>query len=299
MKLLNIQYDILGDITGGGTSAATTAAASGNTAGMISAGSGLVGGLISSITQGAVNRKARQFATDTYNKQRKDAIADRDYANQYNSPQAAMARYKAAGLNPNLIYGMKPEPSQAVRSSSLGSYAPPPSPDYGKPISTAFGNYQNARQQSVQTDLTGQMLENSKVDELQKRADVWAQIMKNDNYEQYGTPLIAAETDKEIAEARKRSADADLAEVNSAIAYTLKASNITQGLEAGVQALIKSESDRRVRDNLKIIGDNLGKDTELKQLDIDSQSWNFNANSPIWQQVIGKLLTAILSHASK
>lgn len=36
---------------------------------------------------------------------RKLALRDRDYENWYNSPAQQMARYKEAGLNPNLIYG--------------------------------------------------------------------------------------------------------------------------------------------------------------------------------------------------
>ena len=35
----------------------------------------------------------------------KRAIENRDYMNQYNSPKAQMERLRAAGLNPNLMYG--------------------------------------------------------------------------------------------------------------------------------------------------------------------------------------------------
>lgn len=40
-----------------------------------------------------------------YNKQRDDAIAAWNMQNDYNSPTAQMARLKAAGLNPMLVYG--------------------------------------------------------------------------------------------------------------------------------------------------------------------------------------------------
>lgn len=40
-----------------------------------------------------------------YGRQRKDSLADYDMMNQYNSPAEQMKRLKAAGLNPNLVYG--------------------------------------------------------------------------------------------------------------------------------------------------------------------------------------------------
>lgn len=41
----------------------------------------------------------------TYDKTRKDAVSDRDFNNNYNSPMQQMIRLKDAGLNPHLVYG--------------------------------------------------------------------------------------------------------------------------------------------------------------------------------------------------
>jgi len=63
--------------------------------------------------------RARQYAQEDYAQQRKDAIADRDAQNLYNSPSEARKRMLAAGLNPALMYGGggNLQPSAMVRST--------------------------------------------------------------------------------------------------------------------------------------------------------------------------------------
>lgn len=68
----------------------------------LAAGIQSAGGVFGSMIAARANKKAweRQVQTE-------QAIWERDtkYQEQYNSPQAQMERFKAAGLNPNLIYG--------------------------------------------------------------------------------------------------------------------------------------------------------------------------------------------------
>lgn len=51
------------------------------------------------------NKKQREWNEKMYAMQRKDALSDFAMQNEYNSPAQQMARLKAAGLNPNLVYG--------------------------------------------------------------------------------------------------------------------------------------------------------------------------------------------------
>lgn len=76
-----------------------------------------------------------------------------DLMNQYNDPKAAMARYAAAGLNPNMIYGAG---GSAGNASSMPSYDAPqvniPS-DYGVvDIPGALAQYQNFSMRQAQID---------------------------------------------------------------------------------------------------------------------------------------------------
>lgn len=68
--------------------------------GMLAAGAGLdlASGLINSGVQYATSKKLMDY-------QNQLNMQNWKMANEYNSPQAQMERYKAAGLNPNLVYG--------------------------------------------------------------------------------------------------------------------------------------------------------------------------------------------------
>lgn len=87
---------------------------------LLGLGAGLLDTGVNAITQGAVNRQNREFALDMYNRQRDDALADWNRQNMYNSPAMQMDRLRAAGLNPNLVYGngATAMSNNAVRSSS-------------------------------------------------------------------------------------------------------------------------------------------------------------------------------------
>lgn len=66
----------------------------------------LIGGALigagAGIFDNIFNNKSNQRA---YERDRADALSDWNRQNEYNSPKAQMARFKEAGLNPQLIYG--------------------------------------------------------------------------------------------------------------------------------------------------------------------------------------------------
>lgn len=72
----------------------------------------IVGGIAGMVASGfntaatdANNDKQRRWNDRQYQLQRYFAVKDWNMQNEYNSPANQMKRYKAAGLNPNLIYG--------------------------------------------------------------------------------------------------------------------------------------------------------------------------------------------------
>lgn len=91
--------------------------------GLIAAGASLAGTGINAMSQGSINRKTRNWNERMYALQRGDALADWQMMNEYNSPEAQMARFQEAGLNPNLIYGSSNE-GATVRSANMGSWSP-------------------------------------------------------------------------------------------------------------------------------------------------------------------------------
>ena len=71
----------------------------------LGAGSQLAGGLINSAAQQRANDQNLVFSREMYERQRRDALEFWNMQNTYNSPANQMARFREAGLNPNLIYG--------------------------------------------------------------------------------------------------------------------------------------------------------------------------------------------------
>lgn len=74
------------------------------------------------------NKKQREWSRSMYDLQREHALSDWKEQNEFNSPESQMRRLKAAGLNPNLVYGQGAvaNSSSQVRSSQVENYSPTP-----------------------------------------------------------------------------------------------------------------------------------------------------------------------------
>lgn len=107
---------------------------------IILGGSALLGQGINAATQSSMNKKTREWNEKMYSMQRQHALSDWNMQNEYNNPAAQMARYKAAGLNPHLIYGGGPgNISQPIRSTDSKSWNPtPPQFDLGSAAKSAL-----------------------------------------------------------------------------------------------------------------------------------------------------------------
>lgn len=127
----------------------------------IAAGSALLGQGAQMMATGKMNRKNRAFAEKMMHRQRDWALADYAMQNEYNSPQAQMARLKAAGLNPNLVYGSgATAEGGVVRSTDTAKYAgETPSFDALKGAGgQGIAAYQNAQSMALQNNLTKQQI---------------------------------------------------------------------------------------------------------------------------------------------
>ncbi len=119
---------------------------------LLTAGASLAGQAINAGSTSATNQSQLSYSKEMYEKQRADALADFNRLNEYNSPKAQMARFKEAGLNPNLIYGQMSN-APAVRSSSPSSYNPTaPQFDLGSTANMAIGQYYDTQLKQAQLD---------------------------------------------------------------------------------------------------------------------------------------------------
>ena len=90
----------------------------------ITAGAQVASTGINAMAQSNLNRKTQKWNEKIMAQQRQQSLADWTMQNEYNSPQAQMARLKAAGLNPNLIYGKIDTSSPVVRSTDAKTWNP-------------------------------------------------------------------------------------------------------------------------------------------------------------------------------
>ena len=108
--------------------------------------------VVNAISQGATNKKTREWNEAMYQKQRTDALADWARTNEYNAPLQQMARFKEAGLSPHLIYGGGANSiSQPVRSTDTKSWSPnAPQIDGAQIVSQYFGVQQQQNALEIQ-----------------------------------------------------------------------------------------------------------------------------------------------------
>lgn len=119
----------------------------------------LLGTIAGGIGTAVQNRKQRAYEREMYNLNKIDNISMWHMQNQYNSPEAQMGRMKAAGLNPNLMYG---SPQSGGNSDQLSINKPDISPSKQFDSSAVQGllsELYDLRQKDAQTDLTRQQID--------------------------------------------------------------------------------------------------------------------------------------------
>lgn len=113
---------------------------------------GMIQNLPNMAMQSIMNRQQLRFAQKMYDRQRTDALSDWKMQNEYNAPNSQMERLKAAGLNPNLVYGngADAQSNQAVRSSDAPTYRPEMQPFPQHHYGMDVDNYQDMRVKEAQ-----------------------------------------------------------------------------------------------------------------------------------------------------
>lgn len=155
------------------------------TASLITAGLAAGSSAGNAVAQGRMNKKTMAYNREMYDKQKADNIAFWNMQNEYNSPQAQMARLQAAGLNPNLVYG-----NGAVANSSSSVQTPhampyrPTAPSYS--LGDIVERYQNVKMQQAQYDNVKQQGNNMILDALNKTEELRSKTNMNDYMERAG-----------------------------------------------------------------------------------------------------------------
>lgn len=268
----------------------------------MSAGSDLLSMGAGAILTAEANRRQWKHQKELYSWQRRDALADWNMQNEYNHPSAQMARLRAAGLNPNLVYGNGADAvsNSPVRASSVSN------PDIKVPdIPTGLGRNSLDAYYDVQVkdamlknfNLTGQNIE---VDMAKKRADILAVLagipgIKSSNLKKAADAAVANATIQDSIEAKKLGNLKTKADT----AYTI-AENIRKGKlnTAQIRNLIADSAIKnaqlkniflsRTEMYKKITA--LGLDNQIKKLEIDAKKAGRSWGDNILQRRIDEML---------
>lgn len=252
------------------------------------------------VAQGKSNKATRKWNEKMYGIQRADSLADWNMQNEYNSPTNQMARLRAAGLNPHLVYGngaVAGGTSATPRASSVGSYTERPLTSGMMPMAMGY----------VDMQLKEAQIDNLKYGNTVKEQDAFlraAQVLKT---------LSDAEGSKISNEQKKfnldlanelRSTSVDAAKANlqrtlANIKFTLdenerQAAMQAPNLQQAAEKILTMRLDR-VQTSWQISEikqriENLKKDASLKDLDIDLKKKGVQPGDALWQRVIARLI---------
>lgn len=252
---------------------------SGIAAAAISAGAQLLGTGASMASTGKLNKKNRQWQEDRMREM-----------NEYNTPANQMARFRAAGLNPHLIYGQGTNGNQS---------APTALPDQKLPDYSGIGDaaqaYTATRQQQTQIDQMKKNIEVADTEISLKKAQEIATLMGSAKTEEETRQL------QELFQVKKDQLSANLNQTNvntqlttatiDKVLQDISASRTGQKLsEAQIDNIRQSitESAARIK-LLKSQGNGQDIDNVIKGVQRNMWEQGVNPNSAAFDQIIKQL----------
>lgn len=225
----------------------------------ISGGAGLLGSLFGGLFGNYQQKKANEYNRQQIDQQfqRQKELAQYQYdlnlqqwnrENEYNSPTSQLARLRAAGLNPHLIYGHGAVPNQSAQS-----------PKYEAP--------QPGSSQMVQGDIMGNMLQGQ---QLFQQIEAFVQQMSNLKSQRGLNSALAA---RALADASLKTYDTQLK--RKLEGYTVQAADMSnKNLQSIIDNREQQTRNLGVEYNLKLeTVRKIQKETDLIAGKIVAQDW--------------------------
>jgi hypothetical protein len=259
---------------------------------------------ISAYSTGKSNLKSRQFADNMYSRQRADALADQAMVNEYNSPAAQMKRLKAAGLNPNLVYGDGATTNAApVRSSSPPSWKSEAPQFSGEFVGQSLALHQDLKMRQAQQDQLAAATAVAKQDAALKAAQIASTVATTSK-----TGVQTEQDQFNLNQARSlelnslEMAKTQLKKLEADVDYTIdendrKAAQNKQTLQLGVEAILNSRLSRaKTEEEMKEIRqriENMKNDQMLKKLDIELKEKGIQPTDPAYMRILTRIANAV------
>lgn len=269
-------------------------------ASIASAGGNLIGDVANAISTSTQNRKSRQFALQMYERQKADNLSQWERQNSYNSPEEQIKRYKAANLNPHLIYGQGASAGNAERIQTADVQSPQfREARFDSPgnIGSVIGQYVDLKTRMAGLDQI--KLQNDKI--LEESALLRAQRSGYDidNLRKKFDYDLESELRPYSLDYRARKVD----ELAANIDYTRnrdarEAVALNSTLAQQAESILSSQAQRaknpyEIR-QLEQATELIKRDVKLKDLEIKLRQDGVNPNDPLWARALTMYLNSIL-----
>lgn len=257
------------------------------------AAASVIGSGTQAYAQGRMNKKTREWNEKMYQQQNIDNEKYWHMQNEYNSPRAQMQRFQEAGLNKNLIYGQ----GDNGNSGNLGAPSPqswsPESPLKNMDLAQGIMSYADVQNKSAQTD--NLRAQNTVL--IEQAANVAADTAgKITSTARSKFDLNLAEDLRENSlqvreqELRKLNINNDVTLQENERAAAQNSASLRESAERvlEIRARVAKTADERKQINAQI--QNLNKDQELKELDLELKRNGINPNDPLYMRILGRYL---------
>jgi hypothetical protein len=261
----------------------------------IAGGAQLASQGINAMSHGAMNKKTRQWNEKMYAMQRQHSLQDWTMQNEYNSPDAQMKRLKSAGLNPNMVYDKGVTTLAAnVRPSDAPSWSPQaPQLNLGGAVNQGLSAYYDLQMKQAQID-------NLKTQNTAIANEAILKAAQTENITQ-GTKMskfdlgLKSELRQVSLEAatenlRKLSTDIDISLRQDERAAASTAMNLTQAVENILSVREQRAKTIVEKEHIREQIQNLRKDGELKQLDINLKRMGVQPGDNILLRAAGQAI---------
>ena len=278
-------------------------------AGLITAGSSVGGSLINAGATVYTNQQNLKYARESYDKQKADNLAQWHLQNEYNSPQAQMARLRAAGLNPNLVYGN----GATTTAGSIGTTAPQnfraeaPQLDIGRAVQGGLSTYYDTQIKEATIDNLRAQNTNILQEGFLKAATIANMNVRTqggiyDNQKKaahlpYESDIAKYSADLARESLRQRGVQTEIMiQKNEREKLLMNASlkenaeRILNYREQRLRSLTDRQKAAEEMQNLLQIRTNLGHDDDLKMLDLQLKKKGIQPSDPIYLRIISRLI---------
>lgn len=223
------------------------------------------------MAQQKLNKKTMKYNDEWAYRQREWALEDWNRQNNYNSPEAQMARLKAAKLNPNLVYGSGADAQSdaAPRSTASPSWNPK-APEAQFSTGAALSMFYDIKMKKATLD--NMEIQNKILQKDYEYKDLNVQGIYDYNIKNTGNDgdpnkpgnYMADKRDYEIQKAKQQVKQLM---TQNEIATATKEVSVSQAFEKLAQIRIQNAKTEEEKKNLQAAYDGIKASSRLKELD--------------------------------